>query len=141
MIPATPFHRNRSAYGLLTLSILLLGLASRRFLGDVPFVRSYVGDVLWALMVYLGLATLFNRWSARTIGFATLLVSFIIEISQLYHVSWIDSLRATRFGGLVLGYTFVWSDLFCYSIGVGIGLLVETYLIPTRCKRSHFRTS
>lgn len=124
-------NRNRIVYGLLTISVLLLGLASRRFFGEILFVKTYAGDVLWALMVFFGLALAFNRWSTKAITLATLIFSFGIEISQLYHAPWIDGLRATRVGGLVLGFAFVWSDLLCYSVGVVIGLLAETYLIPT----------
>lgn len=125
-------YRSRIAYGLLTLSVLLLGLASRRFFGEVPFIKTYVGDVLWALMVFFGLAFLVNRWPTKAVVLATLLVSFGIEISQLYHAPWIDSLRATRLGGLVLGFSFVWSDLLCYSIGVLIGSFIEGYILPAR---------
>ena len=125
-------NRNRIIYGLLTLLILLMGLASRRFFGDIPFVKTYVGDVLWALMVFYGLAFLVNRWPTKAVVLATLLFSFSIEISQLYHAPLIDSLRATRLGGLVLGFSFVWSDLLCYSVGVLIGSFIEGYVLPTR---------
>ncbi|WP_460970610.1 ribosomal maturation YjgA family protein [Spirosoma migulaei] len=129
------FHRNRTTYGLLTLIVLLIGLASRRFMGDIPFVKTYVGDVLWALMVFFGFAFLFTRWPTKAIALATLIFSFSIESSQLYHAPWIDSLRATRLGGLVLGFTFVWSDMLCYSLGVLIGFVAETFLIPGRYQR------
>lgn len=121
-------NRNRIIYGLLTTGVLLLGLASRRFFGEMPFVKTYVGDALWALMVFFGIAMLFNRWSTKAVALATLLFSFSIEISQLYHAPWIDSLRATRLGGLVLGFSFVWTDLLCYSVGVIIGIITEAYL-------------
>ncbi len=49
-------------------------------------------------------------------------------MSQLYHAEWIDSIRATTLGGLVLGYGFLWSDLVAYTIGVGIGFLFELIL-------------
>ena len=125
-------NRNRIVYGLLTISILVLGLASRRFLGEIPFIKAYVGDVLWAIMVFFGFASVFNRWPTKAVTLATLLFSFGIEIGQLYHAPWIDILRATRLGGLILGFTFVWSDLLCYSVGAIIGFLGETYLMPTR---------
>ncbi len=86
-------------------------------------------------MVFFGLAFVFNRWPAKAIALTTLLFSFAIEFSQLYHAPWIDSLRATRLGGLVLGFSFVWSDLLCYSAGVLIGAFVETYIMPTRYQR------
>ena len=125
-------QRNRLLYSILTSIVLLLGLASRRFFGEIPFVRSYVGDALWALMVFFGFALIFNRWPVRTVALATLLFSFGIELSQLYHAPWIDSIRSTRLGGLVLGFSFVWSDLLCYSLGITVGFLVETILIPAR---------
>ncbi|QKZ13375.1 DUF2809 domain-containing protein [Spirosoma sp. KUDC1026] len=124
--------RNRIIYGILVGSVLLLGLASRRFLGDYSFVKLYVGDALWALMVYFGGAFVFRRWTISAVATATLGFSVGIELSQLYHAPWIDSLRATRLGGLILGFSFVWSDLLCYVVGVGLGVLIETYAIPVR---------
>jgi hypothetical protein len=129
-------NRNRTVYGLITISVVLMGLASRRFFGDISFVKTYVGDVLWALMVFFGLAFMANRWPTKAIALATLLFSFGIEISQLYHAPWIDSLRATRLGGLVLGFSFGWSDMLCYSVGVLTGLFAEMYLSPTRYQRT-----
>jgi len=51
--------------------------------------------------------------------------SVAIELSQLYHAPWIDSIRHTTLGGLILGFGFVWSDLICYAVGVGLGLAIE----------------
>ena len=46
-------------------------------------------------------------------------------MSQLYHAPWIDSIRHTTLGGLILGYGFLWSDLACYAVGVGLGVVIE----------------
>ena len=51
--------------------------------------------------------------------------SLMIELSQLYHAPWIDAIRRTRLGGLVLGYGFLWSDLACYAVGVVCGAFAE----------------
>ncbi len=48
-----------------------------------------------------------------------------IEISQLYHDPWIDAIRQTTLGGLILGFGFLWSDLACYAVGVGLGVMIE----------------
>ena len=109
-----------------------MGLASRRYWGAVPFVRAYVGDALWALMVFFGIALLRPQWPTKRIALATLLFSFGIEFSQLYHAPWIDSVRATRLGGLVLGFSFVRSDLLCYGVGILIGWLVDRRLTVKR---------
>lgn len=127
-------NRNRLIYGSLTVSVLLLGFASRRFLGEYSFIRLYVGDGLWALMIFFGLAFAFHHWSTQTIAAVALIFCFSIELSQLYHAPWIDSLRASSMGGLILGFNFVWSDLLCYSVGVGIGALLNVYLRPNALK-------
>lgn len=59
------------------------------------------------------------------VAIVALTFSFCIEISQLYHASWIDVLRVNQVGGLILGFGFLWSDLFCYTIGIGFGYLME----------------
>ena len=53
--------------------------------------------------------------------------SAAIEISQLYHAPWIDSIRQTTVGGLILGFGFLWSDLVCYALGVAIGVTIEVW--------------
>lgn len=124
-MPPTPPVRLRLTYGCLLLTALLLGLGSRRYLGEVPFVRLYVGDVLWALMIFFGIALLWPRWPTRELAGAALLFCVGIECSQLYHAPWIDRLRAMPLGGLVLGFSFGWSDLLCYAVGVGLGALIN----------------
>ncbi|MCA9130161.1 MAG: DUF2809 domain-containing protein, partial [Planctomycetales bacterium] len=52
-------------------------------------------------------------------------LAFLVEFSQLYHASWIDSIRRTTLGGLVLGFGFLWSDLVCYGIGITLGVVAE----------------
>lgn len=127
--PSRPKNgRSRLVYGLLTVVVLVGGLWSRRIPDGLPFIRDSVGDGLWALLVYSGLAVLFNRWSSGALALTALLFSCSIEVSQLYHAPWIDSLRATRLGGLVLGYSFVWSDLICYSVGIRVGLWIDRRL-------------
>lgn len=121
-------NRSRLLYGLLTIGTLLVGLASRHFSDGLPLIRAYAGDVLWALMVFFGFAAVVNRWSAKNVALLTLLVAFGIEISQLYHAPWIDRLRATRLGGLILGFSFVGSDLICYSVGVVLGFCIDRWI-------------
>ncbi len=59
---------------------------------------------------------------------AALLFSFAIEFSQLYKALWINNLRHTLFGRLVLGEGFLWSDLVCYTVGIAIGVLIDILL-------------
>lgn len=116
----------RLVYLVSAFAVLVLGLASRRFGASLPsFVAAYAGDTLWALMAFLGLGFVAPQMRlARRACFA-LAFAWAVEASQLYHAPWIDGLRHTRLGGLVLGFGFLWSDLVCYSVGVGMGALGE----------------
>jgi hypothetical protein len=110
-----------------------LGLGSRRFGPYLPeFVAAYAGDTLWALAAFLGIGLILPRASTRTIAMLAMAFSAIIEVGQLYHAPWIDSIRRTTLGGLVLGFDFVWSDLACYAAGVGLGMLVEVSITTPR---------
>ena len=118
--------RNRLVYSLLAVITILSGLASRQFAACLPqWVESYPGDALWALMIFLLVGFLFYRKSTLWVALAALAFSYCIEISQLYHAPWIDAIRANRLGGLVLGFGFLWSDLVCYTVGVGFGVVME----------------
>ena len=118
--------RNRTYYLLFTVITILSGLASRHYPGVLPtWVESYLGDSLWALMVFLMAGFIFHTKSTRWVALVGLIFSYCIEVSQLYHAPWIDAVRANRLGGLVLGFGFLWSDLVCYTVGIGFGVMME----------------
>lgn len=122
----TSTNRNRYLYILLIGITIAAGLASRRYAHILPqWAELYMGDALWALMVYFIFGFLFNKKSVMVIALLAIGFSFGIEISQLYHATWIDAIRATRIGGLVLGFGFLWSDLLCYTVGVSVGVGIE----------------
>jgi hypothetical protein len=121
--------RNRLLYALFTIVVIILGLSSRKLAFALPqLLNEYLGDALWALMVFTGFGFLFPKIETKKLAFISLLFCYGIEVSQLYHAEWIDNIRATTLGGLVLGYGFLWSDLVAYTIGVGVGFLFEFIL-------------
>jgi glycopeptide antibiotics resistance protein len=128
--------RSRPAYALCIALVVLAGLASRSGLANhlPPFLATYAGDTLWALMVFLILGFLFPKARTRTIALATIAFSFAIEFSQLYQAGWINAIRHTRIGALVLGFGFLWSDLLCYTAGCALGAAGE-FLSKRRQKR------
>ncbi|PEW51212.1 hypothetical protein COJ17_03010 [Bacillus thuringiensis] len=121
--------RNRVVYALFTIVVIILGLSSRKFAFALPhLLNDYLGDALWALMIFTGFGFLFPKTETKKLAFISLMFCYGIEASQLYHAEWIDSIRATTLGGLVLGYGFLWSDVVAYTIGVGVGILCEFML-------------
>ncbi|SHH68248.1 Protein of unknown function [Clostridium collagenovorans DSM 3089] len=124
--------RSRMTYLILSILVMILGLLSRRIDNLPQIISAYSGDILWSLMIFLLIAFIFNKGSSIFIISMAIIFSYSVEISQLYHAPWIDGIRGTTLGALVLGYGFLWSDLVCYTIGVMIGagldLLIMRYI-------------
>jgi hypothetical protein len=126
-----PF-RSRPVYFVGILAVIALGLLSRRFPQFLPAaLGKYPGDALWALMVFLGIGFCFRRWPTMVVALAALAFSVAIEFSQLYHAPWIDAVRGTLPGRLVLGSGFAWADIVAYAVGISAGATAEA--VVGRC--------
>jgi hypothetical protein len=122
--------RRRISYILAVIFVLLLGLASRRYPALFPAILGkYPGDVLWALMVFLGWGIIFPRRSTFQIFLCTLAASYCVEFCKFYRAPWIDNVRDSTVGHLVLGSTFSWENLIAYTIGASIGAVAEGVLL------------
>ena len=113
-------HR-RAIHVALLLGTIVLGIASRRPESGLPtFVAEYAGDTAWAAAAFWAVAI--ARPRARTVHVAAIAlgIAVAVEVSQLYHAPWIDAIRGTTPGALVLGFGFLWSDLVCYVVGVAL---------------------
>jgi hypothetical protein len=130
-------RRNPLVQIILIALVCLLGIGSRRYARALPeFIAAFAGDTLWALAAFLGIGLPLPGASTWTVACLAMAFSVAIELSQLYHAPWIDSIRQTTFGGLILGFGFLWSDLACYAVGVGIGAIVEWIALIARKSRS-----
>jgi hypothetical protein len=120
--------RKRAASIKLILVVIALGLPTRLIPQLLPrFCVDYAGDALWALMIFLLLGLVFPAASTRRLVIVALIITWGIEFSELYQADWINAIRSTRIGGLILGFTFLWSDLVSYTIGITAGALLERY--------------
>lgn len=109
---------------------IVLGLGSRRFAASLPtFIAAYAGDLLWATAAFFMFGLVWPRASTRLVAASALSFAVLIEVSQLCKAPWLDSIRRTTLGGLILGFDFVASDLACYAAGVGLGVLIELAVI------------
>lgn len=121
-------RRSRLKLFFLLLLVVAAGLFSRSDYASVlpQFVQVYAGDTLWALALYLCLAFVSPGAGAKELLLISLLISFAVEFSQLYQAEWINSVRNTRAGGLILGFGFKWSDLLCYFAGILAGFVIDS---------------
>lgn len=120
------YKRSRLLYAVMMIVVIILGLWTRKMDYIIPdFLDTYLGDALWALMIFIGFGFIFREKKTKIVALMAISFCFLIELSQLYHANWIDNIRKTTLGGLILGYGFLWTDLLAYSIGVGIGIIIE----------------
>lgn len=110
--------------------LFVFGLPSRLIPQYLPdFYVNYVGDGLWAMAILFGLGLVFRTASTRRLVIVSLAITYAIEFSELYQADWINQLRSVKLIGLILGYTFLWSDLLMYTIGITFGALIEHYIL------------
>jgi hypothetical protein len=122
--PKVQHHRILKYRIVVLLSILIivpLGYAIR-FHGSAPeWVNDSFGSIAYEIFWILLVAFLFPQasplWTAVGVCFATCVLEFL----QLWHPPFLEAMRSTLPGRLVLGNSFTWSDFLSYFIGSLLG--------------------
>ena len=122
--------RQRLRYLLLACVTIAVGMAVH--VGPLPIsprLRDAAGDALWATMMvwWVGVVAPGARSMVRCV--LALAVCVAVELSQRYHVAWLDAIRATTLGHLVLGSGFDARDLVAYAVGVGVAAVADRSLL------------
>ena len=98
-----------------------MGIVSRKIDG----IPTFIGDVLYAVMIYFGIRFLFFSLPRIQSMLLALLFCYCIEFQQLYRAEWILNLRNSTLGHYVLGQGFLWSDLVFYTIGITVAYFMD----------------
>ncbi|WP_372699140.1 DUF2809 domain-containing protein [Arthrobacter sp. JSM 101049] len=119
---APPRASRRLGLGIAAVVVVPVGLAAR-FLLD-GWVGDAAGGVLYAVLVYLLVAVVAPFWRPRTVAVLALAISCAVELLQLTPLprELAAAVPAVR---LVLGSTFVPSDLVAYLLGVVVASAVD----------------
>jgi hypothetical protein len=99
--------------------IVPIGISTKFYHGiGVQWVRDYLGDVLyemaWCWFLFIFFPTKKAVWR---IPLSVFVVTCCLEFLQLWHPAWLQAIRATFAGRMLLGTTFVTADFFYYAIG------------------------
>jgi hypothetical protein len=117
---------------LLCLSIIIAGLALRGFglgLGLPALVVKYGGSILWGTMVFFMVAISASTLSRPTIALISVLIAIGVELFRLVHFPWLDGFRLTLAGALLLGRIFSLWDMLAYGVGIGLGALLDYFVV------------
>lgn len=120
--------KSRMYYIGLVIIVIALGLGSRAYADSLPsFVAAHAGDVLWGSMIYFGFRVLLTGKKLKWAVLFSLLFCLGIELSQLYQAEWINQVRSTVLGGLILGKGFLMIDLLRYCAGILSVFILDSY--------------
>jgi hypothetical protein len=111
------------------IALIPIGLASKFYKGpfDVWLNNSVGGifyEMFWVLLVVLINPILSPGW----VAFWVFIVTSSLEFAQLWKPEFLEVIRATLLGRLLLGTTFSWWDFPYYIIGCGLAWFGLKYL-------------
>jgi hypothetical protein len=98
--------------------IIVLGVASRLIHTGFAIFDKYLGDALYAAMIY---AILRHRWEGRAVTIATAIIMLALELFQITGIP--AQLVASehlpvRLFARLLGTEFSFVDLLAYAVGI-----------------------
>jgi glycopeptide antibiotics resistance protein len=127
------FFKDRLIYFTAVIITMAAGLASRRFGELLPdFVHEHFGDALWAAMIYFGVRMVWINRSREWAMIVSLMFSWAIECSQIIQTPWLNELRSTVLGALILGRGFLVMDLLRYAVGILFVYGIDRYFLRNK---------
>ncbi len=110
------------------LAIVPLGYIIR-FSPSLPeYIRDPGGSIAYQIFWICLVLFIYPPANRRLTAIWVCVGSWAIEFLQLYQPPWLQAVRATLPGRLVLGSTFLWSDLPVYCLGCYLGWLWVRWL-------------
>lgn len=120
--PTLKFTLNLRAFCIF-LFIFVIEVIIALFVKD-KIIRPYGGDVLVVIMIYYFVKT-FIKTKPIYLAIGVLLFAYGIEIGQYYNLVEVLNLQDNKVMRIVIGSSFSWGDMVCYTIGALICLLVD----------------
>ena len=134
--------KRRIVYLLLFTFFIWLALATRHDSQWFhPVVAKYGGDTIWAGDFLFFFRAIFPKTNLLKLTIFNYLFGVLDEISQLWHTPWLDAIRHTTFGKLMLGLGFMWSDLVCYFVGTVIAYCLAIFIDSLTLQKNIISTS
>ena len=112
------------------LALIVVGLPTRIVPEQLPpFVVSYIGDSVWAMAIFFGMGWWMRTSPTWRLILLALVITWSIEFSQFIQTDWLNQVRQVKLFALILGFTFLPSDLVMYTLGILGGALIERWML------------
>ncbi len=110
-------------YFLLTIALFCLEVFIAVYVHD-QLIRPHGGDFLVVILLYCFLQSFF-RFPVAAACIGVLIFAYLVEVSQYYHLVNILGLQQSRIAVILLGTTFSWMDMLCYTAGILLVWVLE----------------
>jgi hypothetical protein len=117
------FHKN---YFTLAILLLITEVLIARYLHD-NIIRPYGGDFLVVILIYCLVKTFLNTPVIPT-AVAVLLFAYVIEVLQYFRLVVLLGLQHVKLARVILGTSFSWTDILCYTLGIALVIIIEMRL-------------
>ncbi|NJL60920.1 MAG: DUF2809 domain-containing protein [Methylacidiphilales bacterium] len=101
----------------------------------LPWLQDLLGSVAYEIFWILLVAFLYPKAVPWKVAIAIFIATCGVEFLQLWQPPFLQAMRSTLVGRLVLGNTFIWSDFIAYFVGSLAGWLWLQGLIHL-CRKS-----
>lgn len=118
------FNKNYFAF---TIVLFVVEVLIALYVRD-SFFRPYFGDFLVVILIYCFLKSFLKItvWRAAII---VLLFSFFVEFTQYLDLITLLGLQKSGLAKAVLGTSFSWEDLVCYTAGILFVIFIEKSIL------------
>ena len=117
------FMKINRVYFLWFILLLIAELVIGVYIHDTC-IRPYGGDFLMVILLYCFIKSFLNTPVAKT-AVGVLVFAYAIEVSQYFHLVMLLGLAHSHVALLLLGNSFSFIDLLCYTLGILLVVLVE----------------
>ncbi len=87
-------------------------------------IRPFGGDFLVVMLIYCFVKTFLNTPVYPT-AIGVLIFAYLVEISQYFHLVKMIGMEHSNTAKILLGTTFSFTDLFVYTLGISLVVIIE----------------
>lgn len=113
---------DRSSF-LISIIIFFIEIFIAKFVDDA-FIRPYGGDILVVILIYYFVKS-FVQVKPFYLALGVLLFAYMVEVGQYFRMIEVLGLQDYKVMRIVLGTSFSWIDILCYTIGAIICYLID----------------
>ena len=87
-------------------------------------IRPYGGDILVVILMYYFFKS-FVKMNPLPLALGVLFFAYAVEIGQYFNLVEILNMQDNAIMRIVIGSSFSWGDIFCYTVGANICLFID----------------